>query len=59
MSNMTHVFFKATGEAPLDMAFSVVIAMRQAITAARADAGNTEWFALGKTTKKRARDYYY
>ncbi|ODN05815.1 Aldehyde oxidase 4 [Orchesella cincta] len=36
----------ATGEPSTDAAFSVVLAMRNAIAAARADAGNTDWFEM-------------
>lgn len=38
----------ATGEPSVDSAFAVVLAMRNAIAAARKDAGNEEWFEIGK-----------
>ncbi|CAL8070104.1 unnamed protein product [Orchesella dallaii] len=37
---------KATGEPVTDAAFGVVLAMRNAIASARADAGNTDWFQM-------------
>lgn len=37
---------KATGEPPLCMAVSVFFALRNAIDAARSDAGNSEWFQM-------------
>ncbi|CAL8096692.1 unnamed protein product [Orchesella dallaii] len=37
---------KATGEPSTDSAFSAVLAMRNAIASARADAGNTDWFEM-------------
>ncbi|CAL8069378.1 unnamed protein product [Orchesella dallaii] len=37
---------KATGEPSTDAAFGVVLAMRNAIASARADAGNTDWFQM-------------
>ena len=39
--------FTATSEPPLMLSFSVVLALRRAITAARMDAGNMEWFKMG------------
>ncbi|XP_042871768.1 indole-3-acetaldehyde oxidase-like [Penaeus japonicus] len=37
---------KATGEPPLNLAFSVVMALRKAITAARAHRSRFEWFRI-------------
>ncbi|RXG57174.1 Xanthine dehydrogenase [Armadillidium vulgare] len=37
---------KATGEPPLCMSYSVVTALRQAITSKRLDDGKTEWFEI-------------
>ncbi|CAG7835136.1 unnamed protein product [Allacma fusca] len=37
---------KATGEPPLCLAVAVLFAIKNAIKAARSDAGNTEWFQL-------------
>lgn len=37
---------KITGEPPLNLSFSVVMALRQAITSARADGGTTGWFQI-------------
>jgi len=37
---------KATGEPSTDAAFSVVLAMRNAIASARQDAGNMDWFDM-------------
>lgn len=37
---------KVTGEPPLVLSFSVVMALRQAITSARADGGTTGWFQM-------------
>ncbi|ODN02750.1 putative aldehyde oxidase 1 [Orchesella cincta] len=39
---------KATGEPVTDAAFGVILAMRDAIAAARKDAGNTDWFEMSK-----------
>ena len=39
----------ATGEPPLCMAVSVFFALRNAIDAARNDAGNSEWFQMGNS----------
>ena len=39
--------FLATGEHPLCMSVSVLFAIRNAIDAAREDAGNMEWYQLG------------
>lgn len=38
---------QATGEPPLCMSCSVLFALRNAITSARKDAGNNEWFQMG------------
>ncbi|XP_068204498.1 xanthine dehydrogenase/oxidase-like isoform X2 [Palaemon carinicauda] len=37
---------KVTGEPPLVLAFSVVMALRQAVASARADGGTTGWFQM-------------
>ncbi|XP_076038721.1 uncharacterized protein LOC143023927 isoform X2 [Oratosquilla oratoria] len=37
---------KATGEPPLCMSYSLVMALRQAIASARADGGNDGWFQM-------------
>lgn len=42
-----HVFL-ATGEPPLCMSVSVFFALRNAIDAARKDAGDDEWYRMGK-----------
>jgi hypothetical protein len=41
-------YLTAAGEPSLCSGVCVLLALRQAIAAARADAGNTEWFQLGK-----------
>lgn len=38
----------AVGEPPMCLGYGVVMALRQAITAARALAGNTDWFDISK-----------
>lgn len=40
--------FAAVGEPPMGLGYGVVLALRQAITAARTLAGNTDWFAISK-----------
>lgn len=40
--------FAAVGEPPMCLGYGVVIALRQAITAARTLAGNTDWFDISK-----------
>lgn len=40
--------FPATGEPPICMSISVLFALRNAIDAARKDAGQPEWYQLGK-----------
>lgn len=40
--------FAAVGEPPMCLGYGVVLALRQAITAARALAGNTDWFDISK-----------
>lgn len=39
--------FSVTGEPPLCLAFTVVMALRQAVASARGDAGVTGWFQMG------------
>jgi len=38
----------ATGEPPLAMSASVFFALKNAVSAARSDAGNPDWFPMGK-----------
>lgn len=41
------MIFIATGEPSTDSAYAVVLAMRNAIHAARKEVGNNEWFEMG------------
>ena len=38
----------ASGEAPICLTITIVLALRNAIAAARKDAGQTGWFRMGK-----------
>lgn len=40
--------FAANDELPFCMSYVIPIAIRKALNSARADAGNTEWYQLGK-----------
>jgi len=40
--------FVAIDESSLCMSYVILIAFRYALNSARADAGNTEWYQLGK-----------
>ena len=42
--------FVASGEAPICLTITIVLALRNAIAAARKDAGQTGWFRMGKST---------
>ena len=46
----------AIGEPPLCMSFGIVSALREAIAAARADAGVTGWFEMREYTRENPRD---
>lgn len=50
MKNAAHPFgilrSKATGEPPLCMSVSVLFALRNAVDAARSDAGNSDWYQM-------------
>ena len=48
---MMCVFEKATGEPPLLMAFSVHLALRNAINAAKFGTGDAEWYRMGEKEK--------
>ena len=43
--------FVAVGEPPLCLSYGVVMALRQAITAARNLAGESGWFDISKATR--------
>lgn len=51
MKNVT----TATGEPSTDAAYAVVLATRNAIASARKDAGNEDWFEMGKKFKLQFR----
>ena len=44
--------FLASGEAPLCLTVTIVLALRNAIAAARKDVGQTGWFRMGKSLLK-------
>ena len=51
------LFFIATGEPPLCMSVSVLFALRNAVDAARIDAGNSGWYRMGKFKLWLQKDY--
>lgn len=42
-------FLTATGEPSVVSAFAAVLALRNAVAAARNESGNDEWFEMGKS----------
>lgn len=51
-------YFTATGEPVVDSAFALVLAMRNAIAAARKDVGNEEWFEISELFNSSQLNFY-